>query len=197
MEDPTNSLISLTDVVSMFKHKIDSNERPFHRAAKEFTNRIADEWYKKVGLSMCDTNGKVQCGPAADSFLIMLEGRCVKNFMETGLKERIQRRTKKDIKFLIKFVEETDIQDFAKLGREHVSMIYYAIITYLKDTRERFKYENIYSQGDDPYKWYKLTNELAPRLSQENNPLGLTEEKMTEIKTKIDAVVSGFPNFMS
>lgn len=195
MLDPQKETMLLSDAVAMFKHKIDMNERPYQRISKEYTNSLVDEWHKRVGLQLSDKEGKIICGVATESFMILLEGRSIKSCEQSGQKDFIAVPQREHVEKIIQILTETSVDNLVKLGRIMVGRMFNNIISFLTDERDKLKYELVYSRSDDPLFWFKETNKHAHLLSPERNPLGLTNEKLKELNDKVVAVAQGYPTF--
>lgn len=193
MQDPDASLMLLDDFVHIFKHKIDSNERPYQRQAKEYFNSLVDEWCTVISPILINSKRQVIVKRAYDTLVLLTRGKELRALYSTDFKERFKRQSKEDIQFFVDFILETNIDKLVVFGRNTIQKIWITIVTYLTDHRDHLQYKRIYNGSENPEEWIKRESENYHLFSQEKNPFGLDDEKLSSIKSRLDVVLAQYP----
>jgi hypothetical protein len=195
MHAPNTSLILIDDFARMFKHTIDTNERPYQRQAKEYFNALVEEWETKISPTLLSGSLKKQVPTekAYDTLVLLVRGKELKALYKTDFNSRFKRQSKEDIGFFVDFILTSDIGQLIELGRNTVQKIWVTIITYLTDYRDEKQYKKIYAESDDPLVWKKKQEDNLLVLSPDYNPFDLTDEKLSNIRARVDVVISQYP----
>lgn len=182
-----NAPIAVSDVASMFRRKVDKNERPLEREVILSNNSLVDRWHKEVLLQLANGDGKIpvmRVNKCFEYFFEGLETRQIQNF-----KEHMPTYTDENVRFWIRFFLDSSINTIHEAGIAVVSAGWATITGGLRNHFAQRRWEVVYSQTTDPLEWDKLANNNPHLMHSRPLPFDLTEDNLKDMEQKIRAVL--------
>ncbi|HMP29340.1 MAG TPA: hypothetical protein PKD85_07055 [Saprospiraceae bacterium] len=175
-----NTIIDNKEFIKEFKVKILKNEKEMNATIMQLNNQKVEEW----GRHILPHLGKdIKRGDALNYLLCYLEGLEIMQYRR--YRDHLPVYTEENARFWSKFLLDTDIEDLYKAGTTVVSLAWASINEYIKSVFTELRWERIYK--DFPAKEWAEKNK---QTFDDPFPLGLTEEDMTDMKTKVNVIMS-------
>lgn len=182
--------MSIDTARDMFLQKIGPNCPPYAVECITFNNDFVKRWHavleRVVSTSGGSSTGKKELHTERMEKIMeyFIEGEAIKSYMRlrregcffTPKPEQLE-------KWKIMMVQSS-ITELKTLGSSVVGIIWGLIRDYIRDYVMCLKWENVYSQSEDPVEWEKLAIQNKKLFEGECLPFW-TKEKYTEIQEKV------------
>jgi len=151
--DYFNSPISVTDASSMLRATPQKNELPYTVRVIKMNNKLVDEWEKKILRKIEDRRGTVPSGKVWPSWQLFKEGKEMIKYSEVS--DMIPRASKEQLEFWITFFENSTIEELYEIGIGALGFGWSVIEDEIRLWNADKKWEELFSQTEDPLEWEK------------------------------------------
>lgn len=182
-----NTPMRIADAASIFRQRVDKNERPYDKEVITYNNSMVEEWYKKVLLGIADKQSSIPSGRVTTCFQYFLQGKELEQHQK--YKEYLPDYPEDKVRFWIDKFTSSSVTEIAQMGHGIVSGGWNVIITAMRYYFAEKKWEKIYSLNQDPLVWDKLANANPHLMNGRPMPFDLTIESLKEIEDKVMSVL--------
>ena len=188
LDQAYNAPMSTDDAASMLRRIVVRNERPDTACVIKLNNKRVDDWKKNVLDKMTSTR-KVPAGRVWESWKLYDEGKNITQLhklRELGVLPDIPETT---IEFWKNLLENSSVEELHAYGSGTIAMEWNIIQTYIKTWFATKKWEELFSQSDDPLFWEKNSHEHSQLLRGEVLPLW-DKETFLDINDKVATILN-------
>ena len=187
-EELYNTPISTDDAASMYRRKIQKNDRPYVAETTKLNNRKVDDWKKKVLQKICNDGGKVPVGRVEKSWRLYEEGKAIEKYIEIKNKGMFPTYSEEMVEFWKDFFENLTVEELHEYGSGVVSSGWSIIMDYIKKWYADQKWERLFSQSSEPLFWEKNYHPHTDYLDGKIMPLW-DQDKFQDINQKVASVL--------
>ena len=185
-QDFMNQPIDVEDACSMYRVKIQKNERPWSEVVLRLNNAKVDDWKNSL-LKKIAINGKIPASKVHVLWTLYEEG------FETK-KSITQNKTLflPNYDLVMRWKEEFEtksIEDLYHYGPNIIATAWMNVCLYIRLSVYKEKWEKIYSLSDDPVRWYEEANKHFKLFNEEFNPFW-DQEKYLDVFKKVNTILT-------
>lgn len=181
-----NNPISVRDAASMLRHPIKKNMKPYDFEVSKLNNRMVDEWEDKILRKIASDNGTVPCRVVWPSWQLYRDGLWIKNYMESL--ENTPSLSDEQLEYWKQFFENLEIEELHENGILAINNGWYFLNKVIQDHFIRQRWDKIFSQSNDPYEWFKLSEKHKELIQGTKLPFW-DQEYLKEVSEKIEAIL--------
>lgn len=187
--NPYNTPMRVEDAASMFRRRVQLNDRPFVAITTKLNNKMVDNWKKTILSEIADNRGTVPSARIWGSWKLYLEGFECKNFAKMKKEGLLPEVDKKVINYWKNFFEKLTVEEMHSYGSGTVSTGWGIIQNYMKVWFAQRKWDEFYSKKpNDPLWWEKNFIKYKSILNGEALPFW-NENRLKEIQQKVGAIL--------
>jgi hypothetical protein len=149
--DYYNLPISIEDAASMFRRKIQKNDRPYIAETTKLNNDKVEDWKTSVLQKVCNDKGDILAGRVLESWKLYEEGKAIEKYIEVKKMGMMLEYPPSVIDFWKDFFEHLSIGEIHSYGTGVVSTGWNIIQSYIRMWFADEKWEKLFSQGDSLY----------------------------------------------
>jgi hypothetical protein len=179
--------LRISDAASMMRRKITKNEKPYTAEAYRCVNKLVDEWYNSVLLGIADKSGAIPSGRVEGCLRYFLEGK--QNLGYQKYKSHLPHYSDEQVLYWIDVVSKSSISELYEIGPFVLSQVWHIIYSSIVSHFAEKKWEAVYSHSENPAVWDKLANDNPHVMNHRPMPFGLDEDRVKDIKDKIDTIL--------
>lgn len=186
-----NSPIRIGDAATMLRKRIPANEKPYTAEVLRQNNARVDEWQRSVLRKIANLDGCIPAGRVEGCLRYFIEGKeiyAIKKFRDT-YGEHLPEVDEATVKFWIDFIKKSSITDLYQTGGYVLTQGWGIIQNAITLHFSRRKWEEVYSQSDDPATWDKLANDHPHAMNNKQFPFGLDGDTLNDMRDKVMAVL--------
>lgn len=185
--DYMNKPMNVSDISSMYRHRIRENLKPYTVKVYKLNNQLVDDWEERVLKPMADSEGKVSASSATFSWAVYFEGILAKKYLDN--QKMIPAATKDQEEYWKNFFEDLSIEEMHFYGSLVVSFGWAIIQGIFRKWATQEKWDKVYSKSKDPYKWVNLALKHKDLVLGKVNPWWSLEQ-YKEIHEKVMTILS-------
>jgi hypothetical protein len=178
--------MKISDATAQLRRKISSNERPNEAKIIALNNALVDRWEETV-LRPNSKNGSLPAGSIHPYLVTFLEGRDVRKFSE--YRSHLVEYPEDKVMYWADFLTNASMEDLQEMGPAVVSSAWGIIFNAVTHYTASRKWEEVYSQSEDPAKWARIAADHQQVIRGEVFPFGLTKDRLMEIEAKVMALL--------
>jgi hypothetical protein len=154
-EDYYNAPISIEDAASMFRKKIQKNDRPYVSETTKLNNDKIEDWKETVLQKICSETGTIPAGRILKCWELYSEGKVIEKFMETKKMGMMLEYPDNVVEYWKEFFENLTIGEMHTYGPGVISTGWHIIQSYIKMWFAEEKWSRLFSHSSDPLYWEK------------------------------------------
>jgi hypothetical protein len=186
-----NSPIRIGDATAMLRKRINANEKPYTAEVLRQNNARVDEWQNSVLRKIARDDGCIPAGRVEGCLRYFIEGKeiyAIKKFKDMN-GAHLPQISDETVKFWIDYIKRSSPTELYQVGAFVLTQGWGIIQNAITLHFSHRKWEEVYSQSDDPATWDKLANDHPHTMNNKQIPFGLDSDTLNDMRDKVMAVL--------